>query len=130
MFNQTTKFILIGGLNTIIGFTIYFLCFKVFDLSYGLSLVISHIIGVINSFFWNRTWTFNVKKSDKNMILKFIVTYFITFLINYLLLILFIEVFRMNPLVAQVISTVLNTVVSFIGQKYWTFKVKTLESGK
>jgi len=130
MFNQTTKFILIGGLNTIVGLIIYFLCFKVFDLSYGISLVISHVIGVINSFFWNRTWTFNLKKSNKYMILKFIITYSITFLINYFLLILFIEIFGMNPLIAQVISTVLNTVVSFIGQKYWTFKVHTLESGK
>lgn len=128
---QKLRFILVGGLNTIIGFLSYFLFLYIFEVNYTLSLFISHVIGVINSYFWNKNYTFNVKKGSKGMILKFIFLYFSTFLINYAILTLLVEIVKINPIISQLVSLTITTIVSFIGQKYWSFKEKNImESGR
>jgi putative flippase GtrA len=84
---------------------------------------------VINSYFWNKKWTFKIKNNSKNMILKFCFLYICTFLINYGILVLFVEMLKFNPIISQLASMFVTTLISYIGQKYWSFKVNKLESG-
>ncbi|SFE86169.1 Putative flippase GtrA (transmembrane translocase of bactoprenol-linked glucose) [Paenibacillus algorifonticola] len=128
MFNQSMKFVVVGLMNTLIGYLLFFVCLQFFHLDYTLSLVISHILGVFNSFIWNKRWTFNIRHSSKAMLIKFLFTYLVTFIINYLLLLLFVEMLLVNPVFSQLIAMVFTTGISFFGQKYWSFKEKVSES--
>ncbi|OMF08591.1 GtrA family protein [Paenibacillus sp. FSL H7-0331] len=126
--NQTLRFILVGILNTIVGYTVYFICLNLLHFNYSISLVVSHILGVINSYYLNKKWTFNVARSSSRMILKFGLIYLCTFLLNYGILVLFVEMLKLNPLISQLISLFVTTIISFLGQKYWSFKATKLES--
>jgi len=124
--HESFRFVVVGILNTIVGFVVYFLCVYYFGLHYTVSLIISHIIGVCHSYFWNNKWTFKVGKVEAATIFKFITVYGITFTLN--LLLLSVLVFFMNQIVAQAIALMITTAVSFVGHKYWSFRKKRTES--
>ncbi|MBT3339163.1 MAG: GtrA family protein [Anaerolineae bacterium] len=57
---QIAKFMTVGVLNTAIDATAYFVITRWLGLGSALVLAkgIAYVIGMVNSFFWNRTWTF------------------------------------------------------------------------
>lgn len=60
---QIAKFMTVGVLNTVIDAATYFALTR--WLGFGSALVlakgIAYVIGMVNSFFWNRSWTFGNK---------------------------------------------------------------------
>ncbi|MGI6536984.1 MAG: GtrA family protein [Caldicoprobacterales bacterium] len=74
---QLVKFGLIGFFNTALDFGIFALLSKATDLLPEVSHVISYSCGVINSYFWNRTWTFHKKgRSHPMEFAKFVLVNF------------------------------------------------------
>lgn len=124
MSNQSVKFIFVGIFNTVIGYLVYYFCLKVLNFDYIKSLSISYLFGVIHSFFWNTYWTFQKVNRINILIrfLKFSSVYVISFLINLALLSLLVQFVGINSLVAQVISLIITTVITYIGHKHWSFK--------
>ena len=57
---QIAKFMTVGVLNTAIDATAYFVITRWLGLGSALVLAkgIAYVIGMVNSFFWNRTWKF------------------------------------------------------------------------
>lgn len=125
---QTYRFVLVGLLNTIVGFSVFYILLSLLHVNYSVSLIISHFIGVIHSYLWNKNWTFRVKKNSSAIVIKFFVLYAAIFVINYIILVLLVEVVGYNKLLAQVISLLLTTIISFVGQRFWSFKTIKVES--
>lgn len=121
MSTQTIRFVIVGILNTIVGFGVYALYLHFVNNSYVQALIISHIIGVVHSYLWNNKWTFTMNEISFKSIMKFISVYAITFFVNLLLLSLFIDAIGVNKFFAQGISLFITTLVSFFGHKYWSF---------
>lgn len=119
---SSIKFIIVGILNTIVGYTCFFALYKFFGLNHINSLVISHIVGVIHSYIWNSKWTFGYSGSNLSSVLKFISIYTITFFLNLALLFILVDILHKPTLLSQAISMFLVTMVSYIGQKFWSFK--------
>lgn len=124
--HESLKFMIVGILNTIVGFLTYFICVYFFEFHFTLALVISHIIGVCHSFIWNNKWTFKAGKVGSRSVLKFITVYGITFTLN--LCLLSVLVLFINQLFAQAISLMITTVISYVGHKYWSFRKNRTES--
>lgn len=116
---QLFKFILVGVLNTVLGYGT-FLIFLGYT-SYIVSLIIAHIVGVLNSFIWNKYWTFRSNESRINEFIKFNFLYVIYFIVNAIILMILVNNFNLSPQKAQLIALPLLTMVSFAGQKYWSF---------
>jgi putative flippase GtrA len=121
-FNQPIKFLIVGALNTLVGFIVYFICIKSYNIHYVTSLIISHIIGVIHSYFWNSRWTFRVKVVSISKISKFILVYSITFIINLLSLSIFVDFLQIDKITSQLFALTITTILSFLGHKYWSFR--------
>ncbi len=64
-FKHLSKFTIVGGVNTVIDFTLFFLLFNVFGLHYALAHVGAFFIAWINSFVFNALWTFQNLKRDQ-----------------------------------------------------------------
>ncbi|RJQ30572.1 MAG: GtrA family protein [Peptococcaceae bacterium] len=124
---QLIKFALVGGVNTFIDWAVYLLIIKIFSpesiIYYTAAKGFSYFCGMINSFFLNRYWTFNVQSSDneKNRFLKFVLVNAVSLGINtgslYLLL-------RLNGhhLVALFLATAASFVFNFSLNKMWVFR--------
>lgn len=120
--NQPIKFIVIGILNTIVGFATYAAFIQFINDNYLQALILSHVIGVTHSYFWNNKWTFQQKGYNAKSGMKFISVYAVTFFVNLFLLTLLVDTIGLNKLIAQAIALFLTTGISFFGHKYWSFR--------
>ncbi len=74
---QLLKYGVIGVLNTLITLITFYLLNTKLELSYGISNVTGYVLGVINSFLWNRNWVFKTKNNFKRELLLFVCGFFI-----------------------------------------------------
>lgn len=119
---QSIKFLVVGMLNTIVGYGTFFIFYQVGGVHYPFALFISHVIGVTHSFLWNSKWTFSSGKVTLIVVVKFCIIYIVTFLINLALLSFLVESIDLEVMYAQMISLIITTLISFLGHKYWSFK--------
>lgn len=120
---QFSRFIFIGLFNTLLGYGT-FLIFLDYS-SYIVSLIAAHVVGVLNSFIWNKYWTFRSVGLKRDEFIKFNIVYVIYFLINVAILTFLINDLNFSPQIGQLIALPILTFVSFAGQKYWSFKKNT-----
>lgn len=55
---QFVKFCLVGAMNTMVTLCAIFICKSLLGVNEYVSNAIGYILGVINSFLWNRRWVF------------------------------------------------------------------------
>ncbi len=84
--------------------------------------IVSYIFGLINSFFFNKFWTFRSKKYKYEEFFWFIIVFFIAFGIQYCLSIFLKEELKFNPMFAYIIGNIFYTATGFIGNKLITFR--------
>ncbi|HJN62424.1 MAG TPA: GtrA family protein [Candidatus Parcubacteria bacterium] len=88
IFFQASKFVLVGALNTLIDLGVLNLLIFVSGSATGIFFPvfksIGFIVATINSYFWNKYWTFGKVKKDlgSTEFSKFFITVFIGFLLN------------------------------------------------
>ncbi len=69
---QLLKYGVIGVLNTLITLVTFYLLNTKAGLSYGISNVTGYVLGVINSFLWNRNWVFKTNNDFKRELVLFV----------------------------------------------------------
>ncbi|ACV64800.1 GtrA family protein [Desulfofarcimen acetoxidans DSM 771] len=121
---QFIKFSIVGVINTIISFILYYILISI-NINYLISSILSYSIGMINSFLLNKYWVF-IKKSTthKHYFIKFIIVNIFTLSINSMLLYIFVSKFNINLLLSQFFVTLLVLMINFWGNKFWTFNIK------
>src|SRR3989338_5615760 len=119
-----SKFVLVGIINTARDYGLFALFLKLGNFYLG-ALTLSHIIATINSYIWNRKFTFRSKENIKGEFIRFVSVYALMFLVNFLLLYIAVDVLKFQPLAAQLAILAVIVAVSFIGQKYFTFRIST-----
>jgi len=66
---QLAKFVLVGALNTFVDFGILILLLTIFGVAagllYSISKAFSFSCSVVNSYFWNKFWTFEKKETKR-----------------------------------------------------------------
>ncbi len=134
---QIVKFLITGFLNTAIDFGILnFLSIELGVYS-GLKILginpISFIVAAINSFFWNKYWTFGkMEKPEVKEILGFIAVAITAVIINTGILLLFSKIltnyFSLSDgrilNLAKVLATAISLFWNFIGMKIFVFNSK------
>ena len=119
---QFIKFGIVGVSNTLLTAGVIWIFLKVFLCSDYLSNLIGYIIGLINSFIWNRNWTFESKTKLSVTVFKFIVTFAISYGVQLGNLYALLHLTHIDPYYCQLMSIVVYTVINFILNKYYTFK--------
>jgi putative flippase GtrA len=149
-FVEAFKYGIVGILNTLVtAVVIWLMMHAIFHVQaennvpariISISNIIGHIAGLINSFVWNRKWTFKSETSWKKDFIRFIIAFLICYipqllivnLLNYYTLIPDIKFhFLHHPYVVtsayscQLAGIVFYTVMNFFCNKYYTFKKQT-----
>jgi putative flippase GtrA len=73
---QLLKYGVIGISNTVITLAVFYVMNTIMGIPYGPSNVVGYILGVINSFIWNRNWVFKTKKNLRREAVLFVVGFF------------------------------------------------------
>ena len=123
--NQKVRFLLIGGINTAFGLTLYPLLYFIlqpWDIDYLIILCISQFICISFSYFSNKYLVFQTRGNFHQEYLKFFLFHGIHFVLNLLCLPLLVEVAKLNPVIAQFLFSCAVIVSSYFWHHYITFK--------
>lgn len=118
---QGFRFLMVGGINTAVGYGAYALLIF-FGLQYLIANTISTIIGVINSYLWNRFFTFKSKDKALGEMARFVLVYLVSYCASMLFLYLIVGKLGLNTYLAGILNIVLTTTVSWFGHKNFSFK--------
>lgn len=122
LFTQGYRFIIVGIFNAVIGISIIYTCYNFLHIDYRLSNIVGYACGLINSFIWNRRWTFRSRKDPKPQILLFFLMFGISYGLNLGATVLCVEVIGIPPNIAQLVGIFFYTTSNFFGNKYITFR--------
>lgn len=114
------KFGLVGIFNTLITIISYIFLVKI-GMNYLVANSIAYIIGVANSYYWNKNWVFRPKDSNKSLFVKFLAVNLIVLAFNTISLYLLVNKLLMNPFISQIFAIGVGMIINFFLNKLWTF---------
>jgi len=127
---QFVKFGIVGVSNTLLSFAVYTLLLKAFGVWYVAASGIGFTVGAVNGFLLNRRWTFRGHVGDALTPVRWFVVQGCGLGLNLSLVYLFVDGFGMDKLIGQVPATAIVTVVTFLVNRAWTFKMHPRSSAE
>jgi len=119
---QAVKFGFVGVLNTAVGWLSFFVLFYLLHIEFRIANALSYLFGLINSFFFNKLWTFKSKEYKVSEVVWFIVVFLVAFSLQYYVSVFLKERLKFYPMIAYVIGNIIYTVIGFVGNKLITFR--------
>ncbi|MBI9099492.1 MAG: GtrA family protein [Spirochaetaceae bacterium] len=123
---QGMKFIIVGFLNTGITMGTIFVLTRLFKVHYIPANATGYTAGLINSFIWNRNWTFKSRGNALRQTLFFLLAFGICYTLQLTLVLLLVEYYSMNPDIAQIMGMIVYTGLNFLINKLITFRKKEI----
>jgi putative flippase GtrA len=124
--DERFRFLLIGAINTGIGFGLFTLLELAFGrhTSYLVSLYASYAIAVVIAFVLHRRFTFRAHHSGGAPLsfLRFSLVYLVALAVNTVALPLLVEGARWHPIAAQAVVVAVSTAISYLGHKFFSFR--------
>ena len=147
-FIQVIKFGLVGALNTLLDYGLFFVFFSLLNLDKNFAQILATAIAMTNSYLINRYWTFEQSGSVQGReIWRFIVVNILSLSTTLLCLNLFYDVFRLHEVANHILATMhvpfaltgedlpvmfckliampFSLAVNFLGNRLWVFGGKT-----
>lgn len=139
---QTYRYAVCGGTNTLLSIVVFNLFFKLVFREqnvhlgfivlkpYNAALFISFCVSFIVGFLLLKYLVFvdsNLK--GRIQLFRYLMAYLVNLVIMYFLMKVFVEFLHIEPNIAQLITTAVVITISYISQKHFTFKVKTKGAG-
>ena len=118
------RFLMVGVLNTAVGLGTIYACKYFLSLGDVSANVIGYAVGLLNSFFWNRRWTFLHSGSPVATAGRFALVFAIAYLANLSAMLILTRSLILNSYVAQAIATIPYTVLFYLGSRYFVFANK------
>ena len=137
---QTFRYAFSGGVNTILSLALYYVCFQLVldekDLDLGFYAFKSHVAALFIAFCFSFPFGFFLMKyvvfSDSKMkgkiqLLRYFMVYLFNLVLNYILLKIFVEIFHLYAPVAQILTTGIIILFSYLAQRHFTFRITNAE---
>jgi putative flippase GtrA len=132
---QTFRYAACGGGNTVLGIIIfnvfYTYIFKEQNVTAGFLVIKPHNAALFISFCVSFVVGFTLSKfvvfvnsnvRGRIQLFRYFVTYVVNLMLSYFLMKVFVEFAYFNVMVSQLLTTVVIIAVSYLSQKYFTFK--------
>ena len=137
---QTFRYAASGAINTFLGLTVYYLSFKFLlraeNLELGFYAFKPHIAALFFSFCFSFPLGFFLMKyvvfSNSNMkgkvqLVRYFMLYVFNLVLNYILLKVFVESLQIYAIFAQIMTTVIIVLFSYVAQRNFTFRIRNAE---
>ena len=127
---QAIKWGAVGVLNTAVTLGVIFVMKYLLKIDDVVSNAVGYIAGFVNSFWFNKNWTFASKGHIGKEIAKFVAVFAVCYLIQLGTMLALRDGVKWGFELAQLISIVVYTGLNFVGNKLFTFKPKDDEPEK
>ena len=119
------NFIIVGMVNTFVGYWIGIIAFKLLYIKYGIFVFgfVSNFLSITFSFFSQKFFVFKTEIDTwfKEYLKSFLV-YGTSAIINFIIIWICIERFFLNIYISQAISIICSVIIVYSGHKYYTFR--------
>lgn len=120
---QIIKFVIVGGIATIIDYIIFFILHELLKIPTLPSNITSFTISVIYNYIASVKWVFDVKKDGpKKQFIIFLILSIIGLLINTVIVYITIDVLNWYSMICKIIATGIVMVFNFITRKIFLEK--------
>lgn len=129
---QFIKFGIVGVSNTVISYVINLLVLlflKPFNIGwdYFAGNIVSFLLSVLWSFYWNNRFVFTVNEGEKRSVGKALLKTYISYgftgiILNNVLSWIWIEKFCISKFIAPLINLIVSVPLNFLINKFWAFK--------
>jgi putative flippase GtrA len=119
---RVAKFLAVGVLNTFVGLGTIYLCKWLLGTGDVVSNMIGYAVGLINSFVWNRLWTFAHSAAVLPAAARFVVVFLIAYSLNVATMLAAIHVFSVNSYLAHAIAVAPYTASFYLGSRWFVFR--------
>lgn len=120
--SQFSRFVLVGGISTIINYALFFLLFRMFGINYIAASATGYVVGTLFGYIFNARLTFRSKPGLS------VVPYFLVYLFSLIaslgVLKFFASSVGINPMYANILAIGFSTVTNFLGSRYIAFNEK------
>jgi putative flippase GtrA len=120
---QLGRFVAVGASGYVVNLAVFAACVHLLAINYKLAALAAFVVSVVNNFWWNRHWTFGAKAAHPVLQgAKFFAVSLVTFGFTYVVLVSLVDGAGLAKIIAQALSVVAGTPLSFVGQKLWSFR--------
>jgi putative flippase GtrA len=120
--SQFVKYLLVGVLNTAIGYAIIFLCMYAFGFSAVISNVVGYALGMTTSYMLNQSFTFRGAVPGRGTVARFVMVSVIAYFANLGMLIFLINIFGVHEGLSQLLAGAVYVITSFLINKFYVFR--------
>ena len=142
---QFIKFIIVGCSNFAVSFSVFYVLYCHWNVSSmyhlaGFSFlseilfkigipsidamvanILGYSAGVLNSFFWNKIWTFQVKQGTVKQFKRFFMLNMVCLVGSTVGIFIFVDILELPYKVVWFVIMSILTIINFIGSKVWVF---------
>ncbi|MDR1645551.1 MAG: GtrA family protein [Tannerellaceae bacterium] len=122
LIRQAIKYAIVGVSNTALSLCVIWVMMKMLGYSDEVSNLTGYIAGILNSFVWNKQWTFKSSDAWAGSAIRFALVFGVCYLLQFGLLLYLNRHLSIDPFYNQVLAMIFYTAVNFLMNKYFTFK--------
>lgn len=119
-----SKYAVVGATTMVIDFAILYVLTDIFEVYYLVSATTSFIVAAFYNYFFNRSWTFRSSGSRRKQLPVFFGIAIVGVTLNNSIMYVGVDQFGLWYIHAKVIATAIVTTWNFLGNKYFTFRIK------
>jgi putative flippase GtrA len=118
---QFSRYAIVGLVSNAMLFVLY-LVLTGLGLGHKLSMTACFIIGVIQTFLFNKNWTFSYGFDFGGSFLRYWAGYLSAYIINLIILFVFVDYMQLPHQAVQGVTIILLALYLFLLQKIWVFR--------
>jgi len=133
---QFVKFGIVGVTNTVVSYVLYVATLVGLQkanafpkVDYLIATVVSFVLSVLWSFYWNNKMVFVVEEGQSRNIWKTLIKTYISYsftglFLNSVLAFFWVDIIGLSKLISPIINLLVSLPINFIINKFWAFKTK------
>ena len=118
--NQFFRYGLVGLASNVVGYLLY-IGLTLLGLGPKLAMTFIYCTSVLQTFLFNKVWTFRRRDSHSSSFLRYCVAYGIGYAVNLLALLLLVDHAGLPHQLVQAAMILIVACMIFLAQKYWVF---------
>jgi len=122
---KVVRFAIVGGLSTLLNYGGFYCLLTFLGLHYLYASSFGFIVGVLFGYFLNKYWSFEYNGGGRFLFIKYFCVYLFSLGTCLLFLYFTVSALGLNPVLMNLFSIALSTVMNFINLRLWVFKTTT-----
>lgn len=117
---QGMRFVVVGLMSNLVLYLLYLLLTTI-SVGHKTAMTLVYILGVLQTFMFNRRWTFEHRGGLGPGLLRYFTVYGAGYLINLAALAILVDLLGWPHAIVQAAAILTLAVALFLAQKYWVF---------